>query len=62
MLSEMNVYDIYVSTTRSILHMIYISWCRKNSQHYMSANTDFNKMSMDNDKQEIFMTLMLALQ
>ena len=62
MLDDMNVADIYVRTTGYLLPIIHFLQCRKNSQHSMSANTDFNNISMDKYKQEIFPTFVLALQ
>ena len=60
MLSEINVSDIYFRTTGSILQQISIIKCRENSQHYMPENPDFKNISMENYKQEIFPTFMLA--
>ena len=53
--------NIYVSTTVYLLQMIYISKCRDNSQHFSLANPDYNNVSIDNHKQEIFTTFMLAV-
>ena len=61
MLAEMNVSDVYVSTTGYLLHVIYIRLCRGNSQHSMSVHPDFNNISIDNYKQEILPTFILEL-
>ena len=45
--------NIYVSTTGSLLLMINMFWCRKKIQHSMLANTYYNKISIENYKQEI---------
>ena len=47
------------STTGSLLQQINISLCRENSQNYMLAHTDFNKISIDNYKQESLPIFML---
>ena len=44
------IFDIYVRTTRSLLQQINIRWCREIIQRYMLANTDFNNISIDNQK------------
>ena len=54
------LFDIYVITTGYLLHQINIHHIRKNNQHYMLAYTDLNNISIDNHKQEIFPTFMLA--
>ena len=54
------IFDIYVRTTRSLLQQINIRWCREIIQRYMLANTDFNNISIDNQKWEILPTLVLA--
>ena len=59
MLAEMNVADIYVRTTRSLLQITYFCWCRENIQHSMLDHPYFNQISMDSYKIEIFMTFML---
>ena len=46
MLAEMNVADIYFSTTGFLLHLIYIRRCRNNSQQYMLANNDYKKIQL----------------
>ena len=56
MLSEINFTDFYVSTTESLLHIIYFRQCKK-----MSANHYFNHIPMDNYKREILMAFMLEL-
>ena len=53
------IVDVYVRTTVSLLQHIDISWCGKNSQHYITAHTDLNKFLIDNYKREIFLTFML---
>ena len=55
-LSEMNVANIYDSTTGSLLQTIEIHLCKENIQHSMSANPYFNNISIDNYKQEILPT------
>ena len=50
LLSEMNVAEIYGSTTGSPLQMIYICQYRGKSQHSLSDNPDFNNISMENYK------------
>ena len=52
--------DIYVSTTGYLLHMINIRQYRLNSQHYLLAHHDSNRISIDNYKRNIFPTFMLA--
>ena len=51
MLSEINVAEIYVSTTESLLMQINIRLCSKNSQHNMLAHPDFKDISIDTYKQ-----------
>ena len=51
--------NIYVINTGSLLHMINISWCSKNSQHYMLPHPNVDKISINNYKQEILPTFML---
>ena len=41
--------------------MIYIRWGRENIQHSMLYNHDYNNISIDSYKREIFQTIMLAL-
>ena len=55
----MKISNIYVSITGYLLKVIDTNWCRKNSQHYMLAYTDFNHNSIDTHKQVIFPTFML---
>ena len=55
-----NISDIYVSITESLLHMINISRCRENSLHYMLAHLDFKDNLIDNYKREILPIFMLA--
>ena len=53
--------DIYVSITVPLLQIIYTNRDRENIQHYMLDNTNYNNISTNNYKQEIFPTFMLAL-
>ena len=62
MLAEMNIYDIYVSNNVSLLQLIYIRWDRKNIQHSMLFNPEYNNISIDNYKREIFQIFMLELR
>ena len=55
----MQISDIYVSITGSLLPQINIRLCRKNSQHSMLAHTDFNDILIENYEQEIFLTFIL---
>ena len=57
----LTIANIDVIIAVSLLHLIYISHCRENIQHYMLADPDYNNISIENDKQEMFMTLMLEL-
>ena len=59
MLAEMNVADIYVSTTGSLLTMIHFRQCGKKNQYSISSNPKFNNILMENYKQKIFPTFML---
>ena len=52
--------DIYVITTLHILQMIYICWCKENTQQSISDNPDFNIISMGSYKGEILPTFMLS--
>ena len=61
MLADMNVSNIYVSKTVSQLYIIYVSWCKINSQNYVSDKPYFNHILMNNYKREILTTFMLAL-
>ena len=61
MLDEMSVAGIYVSTTESLLQMIYFCQCGENSKHYMLSHPYLNQISMGNYKREILLTFMLAL-
>ena len=47
----MKIADIYVNTTASILQEINIHRCRKNIQHSILANPDFNWIPIDIYKQ-----------
>ena len=42
--------DIYVSTNGFLLQQINMCWCRENSQHSMLDHTNFNNISIDNNK------------
>ena len=53
MLPEMNASKIYVIPTGFLLKMLYFFQCRGNGQHSMSANPDFNNISMDNSTRKI---------
>ena len=55
------VAEIYVSTTFSLLQLVFLFWFMMNSQNSMSANHKFNNISIENYKQEIFPTFLLAL-
>ena len=61
MLANMNVSDIYVSTTGYLLQIIYISRRIKNSQHFMPDNPDFSNISIENYKHEELQTVMFKL-
>ena len=61
MLAEINVSSIYGSTTGSLLQLIYICPCSNNSQHSTLANPDYNIISIEKYKQEIFPSFMLSL-
>ena len=61
MLAEMNVAGIYASTTGYLLTMIYFCWCGKYRQYSITANPDFNNISIENYKQNKFPTFMLSL-
>ena len=61
MLAEMNVVDIYVSTTGYLLQIIYSS-VQRNYPTFMLANPDYNNISIENYKWETFLTFMLALR
>ena len=52
--------DTYVRITGYIIQQININWCRKSIQHFMLADSDFNNISIDTYKREIFPTFMLA--
>ena len=52
--------NVYVSITGYLLQQINIHQCKEKSQHYMLAHPDFNKISTDTYKQEIFLTFMLS--
>ena len=52
MLAEMNVADVYVRTTGSLLKIIYICRYRNNIQHYMLTNPDYSNISIRNYKQK----------
>ena len=54
------IYNIYDSTTWSLLPQINIYRRRENIQHSMLYNTDLNYNSIDTYKQEIFPTFILA--
>ena len=43
-----NIFNIYVSITVSLLQFIYIILGRKTIQHKMLDNTEYNKKSIDN--------------
>ena len=60
MLTEINIYDIDVSTTGCLLPQNN-SRCNIYIQHDMSDRPDFNNISIDNYKQEILPTLILEL-
>ena len=57
----MRISYIHVSTTGSLLQLIYIRRCGENIQNYMSANPDYKNISIYNYKQEILLTFILAL-
>ena len=59
-INMIKISDIYVSTNWYILYKLNICWCRENSEHSMSANTDFNNISVENPKWKILPTFMLA--
>ena len=59
MLTEINIYDIDVSTTGCLLPQNN-SRCNIYIQHDMSDRPDFNNISIDNYKPEIFPTFLLA--
>ena len=51
MISEMDVADISISTTGSLLlKLTYINRYRNNTQHSMLANSDYNNISIDKYK------------
>ena len=52
--------NICVIITESLLHLINIRWCRKNSQHYMLGHPNFNNISIENYRWEIFPKFMSA--
>ena len=52
--------DIYVSISGYLLQQINIHQCKKNIQHSMLDHLDFNDMSIEPYKREIFPTLLLA--
>ena len=57
----MNVTDSYVSTSGSLLQMIYFSRYMESIQHYTLDNPFYNQISIENYKQEILTTFMLEL-
>ena len=59
MIAEINVADIYVSITGSLLMHINICWRRGNCQDSMPDHPDFTNTSMRNYKGEILLTVIL---
>ena len=59
MLAGINVSDIYIITTGFLPPQINIHQGRENIQNYMFDFTDYNNISMDSYKQEMFTTFML---
>ena len=55
-----NIAEIYVRTTVSLLQQIHICCYRENIKYYMLAHPDFNNISIDTYKQEILSTFLLA--
>ena len=53
--------NTYVRNNVSQIKKININWCSKNSQQYMLDNPDLKNISIDDYKQEILLTFMLAL-
>ena len=58
---RIKISDIYVNTTGFLLQLINFRRCRKNSQHSMLANPDFNNISIDDYKQYILPKFMFEL-
>ena len=46
--------NIYVSTTGYLLQQINMSWCRKNSQHYISDHTNLKKIQLIIENEKYF--------
>ena len=58
--NTLKIDDIYVSTTWYLFKQINIQMRRNNTQHSMLALFNINNIAIDNYKQEIFRTFMLA--
>ena len=58
--NTLKIDDIYVSTTWYLFQQINIQMRRNNTQHSMLALFNINNIAIDNYKQEIFRTFMLA--
>ena len=55
----MEISDIYVSASKSILRKLSIIWCKKNIQHSMLSHPDLNNNVIGVYKQEILPTFIL---
>ena len=60
MLADINVVNIYVSITGSLLPQINICGCRENIQNSTPVHSDFNDILIVTYKREIFPTFMLS--